>query len=935
MVSAQKPVSEVDPFLGTGGHGHTHPAATAPFGMVQLGPDTRKTGWDGCSGYHYSDSTLYGFSHTHLSGTGVPDYCDILFKPLLSTDSASVSARLAFAKKDESAQAGYYRVKLKNGVLCEMTATSRTGIQRYTFPKGEKALLLLDLNYRDELLDADFAADSPTTFHGKRYSRGWARNQKVHFAGKANLPFEIIQGDTSNTWILDFGIIDQPLEIQIGLSGVSPEGAERNRVAEAEPFDEACKKTTNSWQNELDRIQVWGGSDSSRTIFATALYHAFSVPNLWSDVDGRYRGMDDSIHRDTLHNHYTVFSLWDTYRAAHPLYALVQKERTEDFIATMLDQFDQSGRLPVWELAANETDCMIAYHSVSVLADAVAKGYTVDPDRVLHAMDSTANAHVFGLDAYKKYGYLSIQDESESVSKTLEYAYDDGCIGWTAERFGKPEMAKRYFKRATGYRSVIDPKTGLVRPRDNGGFLKDTNPSEVNPHFTEANAWQYSFAPVQDLEGWMLQLGIGNLENGRKRLENNLDSLFLQPEATTGRTQKDITGLIGQYAHGNEPSHHVAFLYNTTASPWKAQERVAEILSKFYRATPDGLVGNEDCGQMSAWYIMASMGLYPLVPGQPDYVLTTPIWDSLRIALPNGKNLKMICSGTGSYIDHLTVNGVEHQNNWISHQELMKGGTWQFFRSANSTEWGSKQPYMTSLHSDLAPAPIIDAPIRFTDIALIRIETPHLPIYSLHTWTDSGADFGLKSDTIKLTQTDIIYATFRTGSEEGHLGHASVFKKPNAWQAKLTKGIPNSMYAAGGAGALVDGIVGNADWRKGDWMGFQNQDVEIALENPKDIHASKVRVHLLKDIGAWIALPAEVTLEYLKDSDWISLGSRDLSDMALINTERGTYSVEWSLDKSVTTNRFRVLLTNPGKLPEWHPGAGGESFIFIDEVSIQ
>ena len=934
IVNGHISIEDINVFIGTGGHGHTHPAATAPFGMIQLGPDTRLDGWDGCSGYHFSDTAIYGFSHTHLSGTGVSDYGDVLFKPVLSLEIAHDNVAIPFSKSDEEASAGYYKVLLQNGVKCEFTAGERIGVHKYSFPKGKRAYIFIDLNHRDQVIEADLKVSGEKTFAGRRYSNAWAKNQKVHFAAKTNLDFNLIKGTIPNTFILDFGKASGPIEIAIGLSGVSEKGALGNLSSDVSDFEAVCKRTENLWQKELDKTQVYGGTDDERTIFTTALYHAYSVPNIWSDADGHYRGMDDKIYLDTIHDHYTVFSLWDTYRTAHPLYTITQKDRTEDFIATMLDQFDQYGRLPVWELAANETNCMIGYHSVSVLADAIAKGYKVDSARVLNAMDVTANASVFGLNAYKKFGFLSIQDESESVSKTLEYAYDDACIAQTALHFGDSALASLYFDRAAAYRSVLEPKTGLARPRDNGGFLKNTNPREVNNHFTEANGWQYSFAAVHDIEGWMLQLGEGNLGKGRRRLESNLDSLFVQNSETTGRDQSDITGLIGQYAHGNEPSHHVAFLYNSTQSPWKTQEKVAEILRSFYKNTPDGLIGNEDCGQMSAWYVMASMGIYPLNPGTPDYVLSTPIWDSVNIALVNGETLNIQMKEKGDYISDFNVNGRYISSNSLSHSTLLKGGDWIVTRSEEPTEWSAEEPYITSIKSSIAPAPVINAPSRFDFEAEISISDPHIPTYSLHTWTKAEELMQFVNGKAIITKSETVYANFRSGTKTGHTSRARLVQKPNAWDAEITLGEPNSQYSAGGDDALVDGIIGDTDWRKGGWIGIQNQDIEILVQSSKIETVNSIKIHFLKDIRSWIGLPAEASVSYFDGEKWQSLETRSTGEIALSQTESNLFSFEWEITSGIRTNKLKIQLKNPGHLENWHPGAGGESFIFIDEIII-
>lgn len=932
ICNAQTRVQLINPFVGTGGHGHTHPAASAPFGMVQVGPDTRLEGWDGCSGYHYTDTAIYGFSHTHLSGTGVADYNDILFRPITDYREAEPNNPIPFKKSEEQASAGHYSVKLDNGVFCEFTATPRTGIHRYTFPDSVRAYIFVDLGHRDKTLSSDFIGEGPINFEGHRFSQSWAENQKLFFSGICNKPYTLVETAEPHTWIMDFGQLDEPLEIYVALSSTGTDGATANLKATTLNFETALGETQALWDAELEKTQVEGGTEESRAIFATALYHAYLVPNLWSDVDGSYRGMDDKIHRDVDQEHYTIFSLWDTYRALHPLFTITQPQRTSDFINTMLDQYEQSGRLPVWELAANETSCMIGYHSVSVIADAVSKGYPVDTARVLEAMDKTATADVFGLDAYRKKGFLSVEDEPESVSKTLEYAYDDACIFWAAHLLGDTAMSSRYAHRASAYRSVLHPRNGLVTPRSNGGFLEDYDPKEVNNHFTEANSWQYSFAPVHDIDGWLAFLGDGDLEIGREKLEANLDRLFSESANTTGRTQADITGLIGQYAHGNEPSHHVAFLYNLTRSPHKAQERVSEIRSKFYTNAPDGLIGNEDCGQMSAWYVLASMGLYPIVPGKPVYAITTPVWDESTIQLPGGKELKIRTSGSGDYIAEMLINNRVHEKNWVVHSQLLDGGLWEIVRSETPTDWGTTELYSNSLPVTVLPAPEIDVASTFQDSTVLRIEPREN--HPIEVWKKNGEKREYK-DPITVSETTEFYARYKSEADGNHhTAVAKATKKPTSWNAEMAKGNPSPQYYRTGDAGMVDGVYGELDWRKGNWIGAQGQDIEIILERESKTEIQKVRVQVLKDIRSWIALPGEVIVSKWVGNNWLEFGRKDLSAFAKNGDDSAIYYIDFKLASSAPTSKLKVELINTGTTPKEHLSPGAETFIFVGEIEI-
>jgi len=903
--SAQIRVSDIDPFIGTGGHGHTHPAATAPFGMVQIGPDTRREGWDGCSGYHHTDTTVWGFSHTHLSGTGVGDYGDFLFKPW---GGPFEDQPVEFIKSSERASAGYYGVTLANGTRAEFTAAERGGFHHYTFASGSVPEVWIDLNYRDRVLRSK-VWQFGSTLVLQRVSQAWAREQHAYLA--IQLPEGTVV-DVQDSLHVRLRFTTANVSFAVGFSGTGPAGAERNlesTLKTSADFGSCVRATKRAWQAELDRANVRGGSAAQKRIYATALYHAFSVPNLWSDADGLYRGMDGQIHTDTEHAHYTVFSLWDTYRTAHPLYALVQPERTRDFIATMLDMYEQSGRLPVWELAGNETNCMIAYHSVSVLADAHAKGYEIDSERLLRAMVATAQSPVFGIPTYRYNGYLSIQDESESVSKTLEYSYDDATIAWTAARLRRGDVAEQFWRRSQGWVSLLDPETGLMRPRDNGDFMQRYEPREVNNHFTEANAWQYSFAPVHDLARWSSMLA----DQGRT-LEGQLDALFAAPSATVGREQADITGLIGQYAHGNEPSHHIAWLYAATNRPDKGHARIREILESMYSDQPDGYQGNEDCGQMSAWYVMSSWGLYPLVPGEARYAVGPMLWDRVSLRA-EGLTSDLVRHGTGPYLHSLELPNAQGglvPRSFLDHAELRAS---RLIGWRQGTEPSMLVPYTNAVHGiagEVLPAPRIKVPRRFEGETI--------------AWIDG------QSMRIDRSQ-QLIYGDGLTQ----HRSVAVTTQKPNAWQAHVAAGKPNPQYDPGSA-SLVDGVRGDVDWRKGEWTGIQGQDVELQLSNPNPQVATEISVEvgLLKDIKSWIALPERVTVTCTFANGQRQSESLDMKTRALSETEPSVVreSVTVQVPAGSKLALVEVSLKNPGVLLPWHPGAGGETFIFVDEVSI-
>ncbi|MBN2571646.1 MAG: GH92 family glycosyl hydrolase, partial [Ignavibacteriales bacterium] len=570
----------VNPFLGTGGHGHTYPGASLPFGMIQLSPDTRLEGWDGCSGYHYSDSVIYGFTHTHLSGTGVLDYGDILLMPTIGKvnfGNGFVSGHKngyssKFSHNNERAKPGYYSVILDDyGINVELTVTERAGMHKYIFPKSDNANIILDLVHRDLVLDSYLEIYSSTEIGGYRISKEWAEEQHIYFVIQFSKPFSsylfedqsiIINEVKSNNIKCGFIFYTEDKEeilIKIGISSVSIEGARKNLLSEIPDwdFEKIVSEAENKWNDELDKIEIETNNEEDKTIFYTALYHTFLVPNIFCDVDGNYRGRDLKIHQTNNFGNYTVFSLWDTYRAVHPLFTLLQQKRTNDFVKTFISQFEQGGRLPIWELAANETFCMIGYHSIPVIVDAYIKGIRdYDVEKIYEAMIHSAEQIDFGVKFYKKYGYIPASEEAESVSKTLEYAYDDWCLAQLAKRLGKADDYKFYIQRAQYYKNIFDKTTGFMRAKMDARWFSPFDPLEVNYNYTEANSWQYSFYVPQDITGLL------NIVGGKENFISKLDEMFTTESKTTGREQADITGLIGQYAHGNEPSHHIAYLYN-------------------------------------------------------------------------------------------------------------------------------------------------------------------------------------------------------------------------------------------------------------------------------------------------------------------------------------------------------------------------------------
>ncbi|HEU4511260.1 MAG TPA: GH92 family glycosyl hydrolase, partial [Pyrinomonadaceae bacterium] len=845
-VQAQRDLARhVDPLIGTAGHGHTFPGAIVPYGMVQLSPDTRLTGWDGCSGYHYSDSIIYGFSHTHLSGTGISDYGDILLMPTigevhfnaLKDGGTEKGYASRFQHRNETARAGYYSVKLDDeNILVELTATTRVGMHRYTFSTSDKANIIIDLTHRDKVLDSGLRITGDRTVVGWRRSEAWAKDQIVYFALEFSQPFTSYgvsfedkvfegmreaRGRSVKSYFRFKTQAATPVLVKVGISSVDVDGALKNRRAELNHwnFDKVRADATAAWNAELNKIQVTGGTAAQLTNFYTALYHVMTAPNVFMDVDGRFLGRDFKIHRADDFTNYTVFSLWDTFRAAHPLYALIDRKRTREFINTFLVQYRQGGRLPVWELAANETDTMIGYHAVSVIADAAVKGITdrLALEKAFVAMKHSAELREHrGLGAYIDKGFMSMEEERESVSKVLEYAYDDWCIAQVARMLGETEDYKRYSARAQSYKNVFDPAVGFMRARSNGNWLEPFDPREVTFGFTEANSWQYTFFAPQDVSGLVELMG------GREKFAAKLDELFTADSRTTGREQADITGLIGQYAHGNEPSHHMAYLYNYVGQAWKTQFRVRQIMDQFYKPVPDGLIGNEDCGQMSAWYVLSAAGVYPVTPGSTVYAIGTPLFTEVRFNLENGKSF-VIRAGDVSdrniYVQSATLNGKRYDKSFLLHDVFVSGGELVFQMSSQpNRKWGvgpGNEPVSCIDGPEIVPVPVIKAAGQtFRDrleVGLVGIGGP----VSLH-YTVDGSEPGAGST--KFTKPFVLDAdttvkaiAIRGDGARSMVVTAKYHRIPHDWKISVESKY-NSQYTGGGDFALIDGIRGTENW---------------------------------------------------------------------------------------------------------------------------
>ena len=695
----------VNPFIGTDFTGNTYPGAQAPFGMVQLSPDNGLPGWDRISGYFYPDSTIAGFSHTHLSGTGAGDLYDISFMPVTlpyKEAEAPLGIHSKFSHDDESATAGYYRVLLKDyNIHVELTATERCGIQRYTFPEARAAIFL---NLK-KAMNWDFTNDTQVeivdsvTIQGYRFSDGWARDQHIYFRTRFSKPFTSVQIDTTaiikdgdhigTATIARFDFDtqkDEQIIVSTAISGVSTEGAAKNLLAEVpdDNFDKYRNLTRDNWNRQLSKIEIVSNNTDDKVNFYTALYHSMIAPTIYSDVDGTYYGPDKKTHKTDGWVNYSTFSLWDTFRAAHPLFTYTEPERANDMVKSFIAFYEQNKRLPVWNFYGSETDMMIGYHAVPVIVDAYLKGITdVDPEKALEACIATANIDNYrGIGMYKKLGYVpyniadSYNAENWSLSKTLEYAYDDYCIAKMAEKMGKKEIADEFYKRSLNYKNLYNPATSFMQPKDDkGNFIKNFSPDEYTPHICESNGWQYFWSVQQDIDGLIALTG------GKERFAQKLDSMFTYHPSADDELPIFSTGMIGQYAHGNEPSHHVIYLYNAVEQPWKTQQYAAKVMHELYQNSPAGLCGNEDCGQMSAWYVFSAMGFYPVDPVSGKYEIGTPLFPEMQMHLSNGNTFTVLAptvSKENIYIQAVKLDGKPYSKSYITHEQIMEGATLEF-----------------------------------------------------------------------------------------------------------------------------------------------------------------------------------------------------------------------------------------------------------------
>ena len=881
------PVDYVNPFIGTGFHGHTYPGATTPFGMVQLSPDTRAGNWDACAGYHYSDTTIDGFSHTHLSGTGCADLADILFHPttreIVIHDGECVLQPYFFSHDDERASCGYYAVTLPDvNIGVELTAAPRTGVHRYTFAGKGPRQVIVDLLHTvtEEKIDlCELRRTAPGELAGMRRTQGWVPDQYVFFAARFSEPFADVQLLGDKQAVLTFAPDVRTLTIAVGLSSVSVENARMNSLAEVPEldFDAVYARAVGQWRKALGDIVVEGGSRDEMTNFYTAQYHTKLTPNLMSDVNGEYRRHDQTVARmPEGESYYSTFSLWDTFRAWNPLQTLVDTALVNDMIRSMLDMYDSTGELPIWPLASGETGTMIGYHAVSVIADAYLKGIRgYDADKALEAMIRSSNINKKGSDYYTVQGYIPSNIKRESVSCTLEYAYDDWAIARMAQAMGRDDVFGEYARRALNYVNVFDGSTCFFRGRQSdGNWSAPFEEFATGRDYTEATPWHYRFFVPHDVNGLIQLFG------SREAFIREMDRLFTLESDEMQLDVSDVTGLMGQYAHGNEPSHHMAYLYNYVGQPWKTQELTRRLLHEMYAPTPEGIIGNEDCGQMSAWYVFSSLGFYPVCPGSNEFALTAPQFPKAVVRLANGRTLTVTADNPrrSVYIASVTLDGKPIDRNYITYDELMQGGELHFaLRPRPDYERGTDDA--AAPHS-LTRGEAVSIPYTTQNVSLFTE-----PLAVALATTTSGAEIRYTLDGSEPTETSALYAA-PVPVDRSLTLKAKGFKPGAAPSRTLTleaekavfrKGAPAGETATrpGVAYSYYEGVFSCVnDIRKGKYVSSGTMPAPSIAQAPQEDHFAYVFTGL-------ILIPERGVWEFMTKSDdgsVLTIGDRKVVD---------------------------------------------------------
>lgn len=982
----------VNTFVGTAEHGHTFPGTSLPFGMMQLSPDTGTEGWDWCSGYHSSDNSVMGFSHTHLSGTGVGDYGDILFMPFIgeakfspgSKENPDEGYRSRFKHENEKASPGYYSLHLDDyNIDVELTTTKRAGIHKYIFNQNKIGNLIVDLAHgiQDAAIETYIRIIDKNKVEGYRTSSGWAKRHTIYFyvefsenisENLISIEGNQIKDKTAKGQFIKAALkfnlkSDKKLMVRIGISHVSIEGAKKNLLSEIPDWDfEKVKNNAKEiWNNWLSRIEVEGGTQDQRITYYTSLYHAFLSPNIFNDVDKKYIGMDGKIKIAKDFDMYTIFSLWDTFRALHPLITILDEKITNDFIRSLIAKYEESGILPIWELAANETFTMIGYHSIPVIVDAYMKGIrNFDIEKAYEAMTNSAMGDERGLKYYKKMGFIPMDKAHDAVSSTLEYAYDDWSIAMIAKELGKDKDYKYYMTRAKNYENMFDHKTKFMRGRYNsGGWSENFDP--ISPsylgsgEFTEGNSWQYTWFVPQDVEG------LKKLMGGDKLFKEKLDSLFtIEVDREKYQMPSDVTGLIGQYAQGNEPSHHIAYLYNFAGFPWKTQNILRKIMDDFFHSGRDGLCGNEDCGQMSAWYAFSAIGFYPVLPGSNEYVIGSPLFDKVTIHQENGN--KFIISANNNshenkYVKSLSLNDKNYDKLYFTHDDLRKGSTLNYEMSGTPNKdfgtdissrpnSGISEEYK-AIKYDKYFSPIIN-PHRTLFANEIEINLENFNQNSEIYYTIDGSEptqNSLKySKPFTLDKTFVLQAAvfgnklLRSEIISKEFCKTIVRDEKNPYLLKDGEVYPliiendkyHKDYTGGGKNALIDGNLGNTDFRSPYWQGYQSNNCDVIIDIGKKENIKKISVNFLENQGSWIFLPKKISVAFSNDGKSYSSETIIYEKEVAENYDTVIKTFEKQLNNK-EARYIRFVAENIGQCPTYHKGAGGPAFIFIDEIIME
>ena len=955
----------VDPMIGTAEHGHVFPGATMPLGMVQLSPDEKTTGWDWCSGYNYSSTSIMGFSHTHLSGTGAMDYGDILIMPTVgkvrvipgTSEDPYEGYRSPFSHSTEITSPGYYSVLLQRyNIRVDLTATDRCGMHKYIFPESDSSNVIIDLQHGigNTCTNGWVKIVGDRWVEGMRESHGWADLRYVYFAAEFSKPFRSfgtaegdvitagsrhMEGDSVKAYVTFDTKKGEAVLIRVGISAVSLEGAKKNLAAEMPDFnfDKYRREAHDAWNKALGKIQVEGGTNAEKVTFYTALYHTMMEPNIFQDVDGKYFGMDHKIHTAKGFTNYTVFSLWDVFRAELPLMTLIHPKRDQDFVRALIEEYRQQGFLPIWPLAGNETYTMIGYPSVPVIFDAYMKGLrNFNVDTAFAAMKHSAEMDWQGLRYYKERGYIPADKQQASVSKTLEYSYEDWCIAQMAKKLGKMDDYKEFNQRSLFYRNLFDKSTGFMRGKlSDGKWMTPFDPFQVSGEYTEANAWQYTFFVPQDIGGLMKLFG------GRRQFGDKLDSLFNAPTELAGNADPDITGMIGQDAQGDEQSHHIGYLYDYAGQPWKTQNIVREIMSKLYTYKINGLCGNDDCGQMSAWYVFSAMGFYPVTPGQNVYAIGSPLFTRVTIDLGSGKRFEIeadAASEADKYIQSARLDGKEYDNAYLTQSDLTKGGTLKLVMGDSpNKEWGIDNPGLFAMAPDRNIVPMVS----IESSGEVFYKSAHVELScakegtEIHYTLDGrrpGSGSPIYKGPIAISKSSTLKAVAIMGDRESMTTEAKFVASP--YPPAVYKYPFSAEYNGGGTLALTDGRTGTTNYQGGQWQGFNGTDLDAVINLRKDKKISEISAGFLQDTPVWIFLPEYVEYYVSQDGKHFTKVAEIKND---VNARKAGQLIKHFTAKlqGVNARYIRIFAKNIGVLPPWHPSAGNKAWLFVDEVAIK